>query len=86
VANIKSQIKRNRQNEAARMRNKAVKSELKTRERNLVAAVEAGVGAEDALRLAQKRIDMAAAKGVLHKNTAARQKSRLAKLVNSAAS
>ena len=84
VANIKSQIKRNRQNETRRQRNQAVKSELRTRERRVVEAVEAGEGADEALRLAQKRIDMAASKGVLHKNTAARKKARLAKLVNDA--
>jgi small subunit ribosomal protein S20 len=81
VANIKSQIKRNRTNEAARLRNKAVKSELRTRTKNAVAAV----GAEDeeaTLRLAIKRIDMAAAKGVIHKNQAANRKSGLMKRVN----
>ena len=80
MANIKSQIKRNRQNEARRVRNKAVKSELKTRVKNTVKAAEGG--AEDAgerQRQAQKRLDMAAAKGVIHKNQAARRKSRLAK-------
>jgi len=80
MANIKSQIKRNRQNEARRLRNKAVKSELKTRVKNTVKA--ASEGTEDVVeraRLAQKRLDMAAAKGVIHKNQAARRKSRLAK-------
>jgi small subunit ribosomal protein S20 len=80
VANIKSQIKRNLQNEKARLRNKAVRSELKTRVK--VATVAAETGAEnsaDALRLAVKRIDKAAAKGVIHKNAAARKKSRLVK-------
>lgn len=84
MANIKSQIKRNRQNETRRERNKAVNSELKTRAKNVVAAAEAGEGAEDAYRLAQKRIDMAVSKGVLHKNTAARRKARLARKVNQA--
>ena len=82
MANIKSQIKRNRQNETRRERNKAVNSELKTRAKNVV--TEAGEGAEDAYRLAQKRIDMAVSKGVLHKNTAARRKARLARKVNQA--
>jgi small subunit ribosomal protein S20 len=80
MANIKSQIKRNRQNETRRVRNKAVRSELKTRVKNAVKAAESG--GEDATataRLAQKRLDMAAAKGVIHKNAAARKKSRLAK-------
>jgi len=82
MANIKSQIKRNRQNEARRLRNKAVRSELKTRVKTAVRAAEGG--SEDAVqraRDAQKRIDMAAAKGVIHKNAAARRKSRLAKRI-----
>jgi small subunit ribosomal protein S20 len=76
VANIKSQIKRNKQNVVDRERNKAVKSELRTRTKNAVAAV----GTEDeevALRAAIKRIDMAAAKGIIHKNQAANKKSGL---------
>jgi len=77
MANIKSQIKRNRQNEVNRQRNKAVRSELKTREKQVVTADAAD--ADAAFRLAQKKIDEAAAKGVLHKRTAARKKSRLAK-------
>jgi small subunit ribosomal protein S20 len=82
MANIKSQIKRNRQNETRRLRNKAVSSELKTRVKGALKAAEAG--ADDVVekqRVAQKRIDMAAAKGVIHKNTAARKKSRLAKRI-----
>ena len=79
VANIKSQIKRNKQNEKRRVRNKAVRSELKTRSKNAVAAVEAGEDATEATRLAVKRIDKAAAKGVIHKNKASRDKSRLVK-------
>jgi small subunit ribosomal protein S20 len=79
MANIKSQIKRNRQNEIQRQRNKALRSELKTREKQAVNADDAN--AEDAFRLAQKRIDEAVAKGVLHKRTAARKKSRLAKRI-----
>ncbi len=76
MANIKSQIKRNRQNEKRRLRNRAVRSELNTRERAALAA--AGTDNEvEALRLTMKRIDKAAAKGVIHKNTAARRKSRL---------
>ena len=78
MANIKSQIKRNRQNEIRRQRNKAVRSELKTREKQAVTAED---NTEDAFRLAQKRIDQAVTKGVLHKRTAARKKSRLAKRV-----
>lgn len=79
MANIKSQIKRNRQNEKQRVRNKSVRSELKTREKQAVAAE--GDNAEAAYRLAQKKIDEAVAKGVLHKRTAARKKSRLARKI-----
>jgi small subunit ribosomal protein S20 len=83
MANIQSQKKRNRQNETARVRNKAMRSELKTRDRNAIEAAEAGNADEAAaeLRAAQKRIDMAASKGLLHKKTAARRKSRLAKQI-----
>lgn len=78
MANIKSQIKRNRQNEKRRVRNKAVRSELKTRTKRAVEAIDGGAeNADDALRAAVKRIDMAAAKGVIHKNQAANRKSRL---------
>ena len=87
MANIKSQIKRNRQNEKRRVANKAVRSELKTRIKAAHAAADAG--AEDAAAtaaLAMKRIDKAATKGVIHKNAAARKKSRLAKRLNQAAS
>ena len=84
MANIQSQKKRNRQNETARLRNKSVRSEVRTRARNAVDNAESGdaAAATEALRDAQKRIDMAASKGVLHKKTAARRKSRLAKQVN----
>lgn len=83
MANIKSQIKRNLQNERRRLSNKAVRSELKTRTKNAVVAAESG--AEDAaeqLRLAVKRIDKAAAKGVIHSNQAARRKSRLVRRIS----
>ncbi len=76
MANIKSQIKRNSQNEKRRLRNRAVRAELKTREK----AAEAAAGTdqqEEKLRIAIKRIDMAQQKGVMHKNNAARRKSRL---------
>ncbi|MEM7325591.1 MAG: 30S ribosomal protein S20 [Actinomycetota bacterium] len=76
MANIKSQIKRNRQNEKRRLRNRAVRSELRTREKAAIAA--AGTDGEaEALRQTIKRIDKAASAGVIHKNTAARKKSRL---------
>jgi small subunit ribosomal protein S20 len=83
MANIKSQIKRNRQNEADHERNKAIRSEIKTRARNVFVAADAGdaEAAAEALTVAQRRIDMAASKGVIHKNTAARRKARLAKRV-----
>ena len=77
MANIKSQIKRNRQNETRRARNKAVRSELKTREKAVFAAAAAGEPTDELLRLAQKRLDVAASKGVIYKNAAARRKSRL---------
>ncbi|HWJ60920.1 MAG TPA: 30S ribosomal protein S20 [Acidimicrobiales bacterium] len=80
MANIKSQIKRNRQNEKRRIRNKTVRSELRTRTKSAVSAAETGAEhAAEAERLAMKRIDKAAQKGVIHKNAAARRKSRLAK-------
>ena len=80
MANIKSQIKRNRQNEKRRIANKAVRSELRTRTKGAIVAAETGAeNASDAARLAMKRIDKAATKGVIHKNAAARRKSRLAK-------
>ena len=82
MANIKSQIKRNKQNLVRHERNKAVRSELKSRAKSAVTAAEAGADdADERLRLAIKRIDKAAAKGVIHKNQAARRKSRLVKRV-----
>ena len=85
MANIKSQIKRNRQNEKRRQRNKTVRSEMRTRTKTAVAAAENGTeSADDALRIAIKRIDRAAANGVIHKNQAARRKSRLTKQFNAA--
>ena len=85
MANIKSQIKRNRQNERRKAKNRAIRSELKTRARNALEAAESGdaAAAAEALRMAQQRIDSAAAIGVLPKNTAARRKSRLTKQVRS---
>ena len=87
MANIKSQIKRNKQNERRRLRNKSVRSELKTRVKTAVSAAEQGVPeAADALRMAVKRIDKAAAKGVIHKNQAANRKARLMRRLAKAAS
>ena len=86
MANIKSQIKRNRQNLVRHERNKSVRSALKTRAKAAVAAAEAGEDDADAkLREAVKRIDTAAAKGVIHKNQAARRKARLHARINEAA-
>ena len=81
MANIKSQIKRIRTNEKRRLRNKAVKSELKTYVRRFREAADAGdiETAEAALRLACKKLDKAASKGVIHRNQAANRKSALAK-------
>ncbi|MEZ5266400.1 MAG: 30S ribosomal protein S20 [Acidimicrobiales bacterium] len=85
MANIKSQIKRNLQNEKRRIANKAVRSELKTRRKNAVVGAESGAeNAEQLLRLAIKKIDKAAAKGVIHKNKAARDRSRLMRRVAAA--
>jgi small subunit ribosomal protein S20 len=86
VANIKSQIKRNRQNEKARLRNKSVKSSLKTVIRKLNEASETG-NAETAtalLRDASRQLDKAVSKGVIHKNQAANRKSAIAKKLTSA--
>jgi small subunit ribosomal protein S20 len=78
MANIKSQEKRNRQNETRRLRNKTVTSDLKTSLRKVREAAAAGEPTDDLYKAAQKKIDVAAAKGVLHPKTAARKKSRLA--------
>ena len=83
MANIKSQKKRIITNAKRAERNKAVKSELRTRIKS--ATVSAGTAAKsDDLRLAMKRIDKAAAKGIIHPNAAARKKSRLMRRVNAA--
>lgn len=81
MANIKSQKKRILTNAKAAERNKAVKSELKTRTKTALKSAGTET-ADEAVRLAVKRLDMAAAKGVIHKNQAARRKSRLMKKVN----
>jgi small subunit ribosomal protein S20 len=81
VANIKSQIKRNTTNEKRRLRNKAVKSELKTVVRSFRDAAAAGdaEATEKALRLASKKLDKAVSKGVIHANQAANRKSAMGK-------
>ncbi|MGA2036574.1 MAG: 30S ribosomal protein S20 [Acidimicrobiales bacterium] len=82
MANIRSQIKRNLQNERRRQRNKAVRSEMRTRTKRAVAAFEGDLeDAGEALRVAVKRIDKAAAQGVIHRNQAANRKSRLMRRV-----
>jgi small subunit ribosomal protein S20 len=87
VANIRSQIKRNRQAVKRQARNKAVRSELRTRTKNANAAIAEDVtSADEAIRLAVKRIDKAAAKGVIHKNQAANRKARLMKRAAKASS
>jgi small subunit ribosomal protein S20 len=81
VANIKSQIKRIKTNEKARLRNKPVSSSIKTAVRKFRAAVVAGDHAviTTELRTASKALDVAVAKGVIHKNAAANKKSSMAK-------
>jgi small subunit ribosomal protein S20 len=81
VANIKSQIKRNKQNEKARLRNKAVKSSLKTAVRKFREAAEQGdvQQAAELQRAAARQLDKAVSKGVIHKNQAANRKSAIAK-------
>jgi small subunit ribosomal protein S20 len=81
VANIKSQIKRNKQNEKAHERNKAVKSGLKTAVRKFREAADAGDKdtALEAGRAATRQLDKAASKGVIHKNQAANRKSAISK-------
>ncbi len=89
MANIKSQIKRNRQNEQKRVANKGVRSEVRTRVKTALSVAESGDDAaktEEALREAVRKIDRAAAKGVIHKNQAANRKSRLMRRVQKSAS
>jgi small subunit ribosomal protein S20 len=83
VANIASQIKRNRQNEKRRLRNKGVRSDLRSHLKAADDAVESGADdADEVVRAAMTRIDTAAAKGVIHSNEASRRKSRLARKQN----
>ena len=81
MANIKSQIKRNRQTERLRQRNKSTRSVLKTQIKGYNEIVASGdtTAAQAALKDASRALDKAASKGVIHKNTAANKKSRLAK-------
>lgn len=84
MANIKSQMKRIRTNEARRQRNQSVKSELRTYIRSFRAAAEAGdkETAAERLRFVSRKLDKAASKGVIHANQAANKKSALALALN----
>ena len=84
MANIKSQIKRNATNEKRRMRNKSVKSSLKTSVRSFREAAASGDkdAAATALRAASRKLDKAVSKGVIHKNQAANRKSAMAKVAS----
>ncbi|HEY2723922.1 MAG TPA: 30S ribosomal protein S20 [Pseudonocardiaceae bacterium] len=84
MANIKSQLKRIRQNEKARQRNKSVKSALKTAVRRFREAADAGEKEKAlvSLRTAGRQLDKAASKGVIHANQAANRKSAMAKRAN----
>ncbi|GFG75343.1 30S ribosomal protein S20 [Mycobacterium botniense] len=84
MANIKSQIKRNRTNERRRLRNKSVKSSVRTAIRKFRAAAEAGdkEKAAELLVATSRKLDKAASKGVIHKNQAANKKSALARAFN----
>ena len=88
MANIKSQIKRNRQNAKRHERNKAAKSALKTSTKKVQSAVAGGDADAAQLRYRElaRELDRAASKGIMPKRTAARRKSRLAKAVNAAGS
>ena len=84
MANIKSQIKRNKTNEKARLRNQAIRSAVRTEIRKFQAAVESGdkAAAEAQLPVASRKLDKAVTKGVFHRNTAANKKSGMAKAFN----
>jgi small subunit ribosomal protein S20 len=88
MANIKSQIKRNRQNEKRGERNKTVRTALKTSTKKVRTAVAAGDADEAMARQLEtaRALDKAVAKGIVHKRTAARRKSRLAKAASSVTS
>ena len=86
MANIKSQIKRNRQTERAQARNRAIRSEVRTRVKAAEAAIANGADdAEELVKIAIVRIDRAANKHIMHRNAAARAKSRLMHKLNAAA-
>jgi small subunit ribosomal protein S20 len=85
MANIPSQIKRNRQNERRRLRNKSVRSTLKTSMKKFRMAAESGdqQAAEQAFRTAARKLDKAAQEGIVHRNFAANHKSKMAQRINS---
>ncbi len=87
MATHKSAIKRHRQSLARRERNRIVKGGIRKSIKRVYAAVEAGdaEAARESLQVAIVRLDKAASKGIIHKNNAARRKSRLTRLVNRAA-
>ena len=84
MPNIKSAKKRVLVSSSKTARNKAVKSNLKTTIKKAEASITEGGDSREAIRLAIKRIDQAQAKGILHKNTAARRKSKLVRKLNNA--
>ena len=86
MANIKSQIKRNRQNERRRVRNRSERTALKTNAKHVHTAIDAGDAdaASAELRKASRALDKAVSSGAIHRNTAARRKSRLARAAASA--
>ena len=88
MANIKSQIKRNRQALTHRQRNKSVRTALKTYLKRFRAAADAGDGeaAAEAYRTASRQLDKAATKGIVHANFAANHKSKMAKRLTSLSS
>lgn len=88
MANIKSQKKRIKTNEKARLRNRAIKSELKTATRAVQDAVSAhdAAAAQEKALAANRLFDKAVSKGIIHKNQAANRKSGITKLANSVAS
>ncbi len=79
MANIKSQIKRNRQNEKRRLRNRMIRGQARSALKRALEAIESGEMTDELIRQAVKALDKAAEKGVLHKNNVARRKSRLMK-------
>lgn len=84
MPNIKSAKKRVKVNETKNLRNKAIRSNLKTTLKKANTAIENHENTDEAVRLAMKKIDQAVAKGILHKNTAARKKSAIARKANKA--